>query len=87
MKTSELIEALKISLKENGDREVILAADSEGNSYSPMYSVWEGAYIAETTYSGEAYLDELTESDKEAGYTMEDVREDGVKAIFFTPTN
>jgi hypothetical protein len=85
MKTSELIEVLKKSLEEDGDRKIILSGDSEGNKYSPLSSYWTGAYIPETEYSGEAYLDSLTEADKESGYTQEDVRTDGILAIFFGP--
>lgn len=85
MKTSELIAILQKSLEEDGDRQIVLSSDSEGNSYSPLANYWTGSYIKQTGWSGDAYLDSLTEADKEEGYTQEDVRGDGELAIFFSP--
>lgn len=86
MKTSELISMLQKSLEEDGDRHVILfAIDNESNSYSPLADYWTGSYVKKTEWSGDAYLDKLTEIDKELGYTQEDVRENGELAIFLSP--
>lgn len=82
MTVKELIQMLK---DEDQDRIIILAKDSEGNNYSPISQYWAGNYIAETTWYGEAYLDQLTEEDIEDGYSEEDVKA-GQKALFLIPT-
>ena len=79
MKVKELIEELQ---KIDPEREIIMQSDSEGNNYSPLYSFWEGSFIE---YDREAWLDKLTEKDIKNGFTEEDVRRDGQKAIFLTP--
>lgn len=84
MTVRELIELLK---NEDPDRLVIMAKDSEGNSYSPLADMWSGAYVADTTWSGEVGLDELTEELRAQGYDEEDVSEDGVPALILCPTN
>ena len=83
MKIKELIKLLE---KEDPDRIVIMASDAEGNSYSPLSSVWTAAYKAENTWSGEVGLEILTEEDIKRGYSEEDVLK-GKKAIVFSPTN
>jgi hypothetical protein len=65
---------------------VVLAADSEGNSYSPLYTLWAGAYAADSTWSGQMGLAELTDEDRAQGYSHADVV-DGVPAVCLTPTN
>lgn len=50
MKVKQLIELLKHF---DGNLQVILAKDSEGNGYSPAYSVDVCGYAAENSYSGE----------------------------------
>ena len=84
MKVSELIEQLK---QVDPDREVVMASDAEGNSHSPLYSLWEGRYRAETTWNGEVGMESLTDEDCERGYTDEDVMDDGVPAVILCPTN
>jgi hypothetical protein len=85
MTVKELIKLLK---KEDPSALVIMSKDGEGNSYSPLSSFWSGGYLADTTWSGEAGLLELTEVDEVEGYTEEDVLEEGaVKAIIFCPVN
>ena len=37
------------------DRKVILSRDAEGNGYSPLADAGEAMYVADTTWSGEAY--------------------------------
>ena len=83
MTVAELIEKLK---DVDPDRIVIMASDAEGNDYSPLYSFWEGAYKAETTWYGEVGIEELTEEDWNKGYREEDVV-DGDKAIILCPVN
>jgi len=84
MKVSDLIEMLH---RHDPDREVILQKDAEGNDYSPLEELWIGAYRPETTWSGEAGLDELTDQDISDGYSKDDVIEDGQKALFLVPVN
>lgn len=78
---------LKAKLDElDDDRTVVLSSDPEGNKYSPLSDLWSGAYVA-SSWGGEAYLEELTEEDREAGYTEADVADDGEPALFLVPTN
>jgi hypothetical protein len=76
MTVKELIEQLQ---KEDPDRLVVLSSDSEGNSYSELYSLRTGAYS-----KGEVGLETLTEEDEEAGYGEEDVL-NGEPAIILHP--
>jgi len=90
MTVKELIKELEKI--ENKDRVVVMSKDGEGNSYSPLADFWEGAYEAETTYSGSAWLDKLTPEDMVGGYTEEDVRipednENVIYALVLCPTN
>ena len=41
--------------KHNPNRVVVMASDSEGNSYSPLSSVNPFRYLPDTTWSGEVY--------------------------------
>ena len=50
MKVKQLIELLKHF---DGNLQVILAKDGEGNGYSPAYSVDVCGYAAENSWSGE----------------------------------
>lgn len=84
MNVEELIVLLQ---KEDPKNLVVMAKDSEGNSYSPLSDHWVGGYRAETTYSGEVGYLELTPELKEAGYEEDDIVDDGVKAVIFCPTN
>jgi len=77
----DLIEELK---KVEQDRIVIMSSDPEGNNYSPIYCISKAAYNKEYREIG---MEELTEEDREQGYTEEDVMEDGKKAVVFYPSN
>jgi hypothetical protein len=66
MKVKELITLLS---KEDGDREVILQGDSEGNDFSPLSGMWRGRYHADDSSSGYPEADE----------------ENSVSALFLTP--
>ena len=68
-------------------RIVVMSRDAEGNGFSPLADVATGAYTPDTTWSGEVHLEELTDELREQGYTEEDVREDGQKAVVLWPTN
>ena len=83
MTVKELIVLLQ---EEDQDRIVVMSKDAEGNYYSPLDDMHACAYRAETTWYGEVGLEELTEEDKENGYTEEDVI-DGEKAIRLWPVN
>lgn len=84
MKVRDLIAALRQC---DEDSIVVMASDSEGNSYSPLAGVSTAKYRAETTWSGEVGLAELTDADREQGYSEEDVIEDGEFAVVLEPTN
>ena len=84
MKVGELVKQL---LKLDQERLVVLSSDEEGNNFSPLDdSISEGAYQADSTYSGQFGLEKLTKRDKEDGFEEEDVV-DGVKAICLYPIN
>jgi hypothetical protein len=64
MKVRELIALLSTA---EPDSEVILQRDSEGNGYSPLYSVDCGSvYVPETTYSGEVYSPDWSADEADA---------------------
>lgn len=84
MKVKKLIELLQ---KEDPNRIVICQKDPEGNGFSPLSDIWNGAYRAETTWYGEAGLEKFTEEDRKMGYTEEDILEDGKPALFLVPVN
>ena len=84
MKVTELIQQLILA---DPSAEVILSRDAEGNSHSPLSSVWAGRYLAESTYSGQVGLATLGEVDRAAGYSEDDVLLDGVSAVILGPTN
>jgi hypothetical protein len=84
MSVKELIEMLSAY---DGDRIVVMAKDSEGNSYSPLSGAWAGKYRAETTWFGDVGMEELDDEDRDQGYTDEDVMEDGELALILTPVN
>ena len=85
MKVSKLIELLQ---KEDPDRLVILQKDSEGNGYSSLSGVDTGAYVPDSTWSGEVHLEKLTPEREKAGYTEEDVAPPGFKkAVILFPVN
>ena len=70
------------------DRIVIMSKDAEGNSYSPLSSMRRGNYKAETTWSGEAGLEQgqLTPELEKQGFGEEDVI-DGVSSVTLYPIN
>jgi len=84
MTVKELIEQLE---KEDPTRLVVMSKDSEGNGFSPGYAVEACSYVADSTWSGEIGLEELTDKLREAGYSEEDVKEDGVPALCLWPVN
>jgi len=84
MTVKELIEELK---ELDGERIVVLSKDGEGNGFSPLADVECAAYTSENTWSGEVHIEELTPELIEQGYTEDDVREDGEKAVVLWPTN
>ncbi len=62
MKVKELIELLK---KEDQEREVIMSKDGEGNNFSPFADISRQTYEADSTWSGEIGVDELTDDDED----------------------
>jgi hypothetical protein len=83
MTVRELIEALA---DEDPNREVIMAKDGEGNSYSPLSSYWTGAYYADSTWSGKAGLEAITDEDREAGFDEADIVQ-GKPALILCPVS
>lgn len=72
------------------DSLVILAADAEGNNFSPVYDAYETGYVQVNNWAGETKLWELTDEDIANGYDVEDVcSPDGecVHAVVLWPTN
>lgn len=60
MTVKQLIEALK---KENQDALVVMAKDSEGNSYSPLHQAADCAYRSTKPWNGEIVDGEPSEKD------------------------
>ena len=79
MTKNELIDKL---LHINGNPLVILATDSEGNSFTDLVDVGLAAYDKDSNRIG---LFELTDEWKEFGFTDEDVLSDGEPVIVLWP--
>ncbi len=84
MKVRELIKKLEI---ENQEAIVIMSSDAEGNNYSPLSGVADGAYEPENDYRGEVGCLELTDELIDEGYDGEDILENGEIAVILYPTN
>jgi hypothetical protein len=87
MKVKDLIEQLK---DVDPDRTVIMSKDAEGNGYSPLYNMSEEIYCPDSTYSGEVYIEKLTDELRKLGYTDEDLAPEddrNLKALVLGPTN
>lgn len=83
------VKELKQALEGVDDsRIVIMSKDEEGNGFSPLAeaSTENDVYMADSTWSGEIALKELTPELKEQGYTEEDLG-DGEDCIVLWPTN
>lgn len=69
------------------DMPVVMSKDGEGDAHSPLDSVKEGMYLAETTWSGEHYM---TEEQRQGMSDPEDYNpapEEAVRAVFLWPVN
>lgn len=85
MQVKELIALLQ---EQKPEDLIILQKDSEGNGYSPLYGAEGCRYTADTTYSGETGLRELTDELRAQGYTEEDLAgDDAVDAVVLYPIN
>ena len=87
MKAKELIQKLSHC---DPDDIVIMSRDGEGNGFSPLSDVeTNNVYIADSTWSGEIKLKELTPELKKQGYDVEDTDESGqgVPCTVLWPTN
>ena len=81
MKVSELIEELKLF---DQDAKVIVSIDEEGNGFHELADInpdmrWSGEVDDSPRYP------ELTEELKNAGYTEEDVSDEGEKVVVLWP--
>lgn len=84
MRVKELIKLLR-AVDEN--RIVIMSKDGEGNAFSPLSSLDDkSTYLADSRYSGEIGIDELTSELKKQGYTEED-KITGKPALVLWPAN
>jgi len=82
MTVKELIEKLQ---QEDPNRLVVCQKDAEGNGYSPLDTCWTGAYRARSRGMLRAGLEKLTDANRKAGFTKEDVIRGGVPALFLMP--
>ncbi len=82
MKVRDLTERLT---KMDQDLEVIVQKDAEGNCFSPLVDLNEGAYLPVTKWYGEAALQMHTEPDQGKGYTGGNSVEKRQKAVFLQP--
>ena len=76
---------IKLLSKADPHRQVILASDSEGNSYSPLATISEGAYKPSSKWAGEVGLDVLDQEAIELGHTEDDVLVGGKPALILYP--
>lgn len=82
------VRELKELLNNYNDNDlVIIQKDEEGNGFSPLYEILDVKYVADTEWSGEVFLRELTQELREIGFTEEDVSESGEDAIVLVPIN
>lgn len=84
MKVSELIVHLE-RLDQNAV--IILQKDAEGNGYSPLSGLEDAGYTAESTWSGVVRPRALTKELEEAGFSEEDIEEDGEPCVVLWPVN
>jgi hypothetical protein len=86
MTVRELIERLQ---QENPDDMVVMSKDAEGNHHSPLETVSQCVYVAETTWFGETYPRELTDDDRADGWSDDDLYDgdNGVNAVHLWPVN
>jgi len=78
MKAKQLIKILQ----EDPEREIVIAADSEGNFFDTVTCVEKYKYSKRDQEIG---MEELTQDDIDAGYTKEDLMKGGVKAFVLWP--
>lgn len=84
MKVKELIEKLQ---KCDPESLVVMSEDGEGNGFSPLSDVDDSHnYAADSTWSGEIGLRELTPRLEDSGFTEEDLL-DGEKCVVLWPVN
>jgi hypothetical protein len=73
------------------DRLVVLEKDAEGNGYSPLASAGEALYVADSTWSGEAYptAEDVAEWVADGHGSADDwtVPDDGERVIVLGPVN
>ena len=71
----------KLLSKEQGDRRIILASDSEGNSFSPLETISQGAY----KHPNEIGLEVLDEEAIALGHIEDHVLVGGKPALILYP--
>ena len=87
MKVKELIEILQ---KQDQDREVIMAGDSEFEICSPFKTVQKMGYVKERYFSGSCYYEYLTDQQVADGVSEElaiQSQDDFVRCLLLLPEN
>jgi hypothetical protein len=74
------------------DMPVVMAADAEGNSHSPLECAEQAMYVAETTWSGDVYCtnEELAQkmAEPNSPWTADDAApDDAVRVLLLGPVN
>jgi len=86
MTVGQLVEALKDYPL---DAPVIVSRDAEGNTNSPLASLWGGVYLPLDPYQGETYVARALDDElRGEGYAEEDCYDGpgGVDAVILVPT-
>ncbi len=87
MTVGELISELQSMPSE---RMVVMQKDAEGNGYSPLRGADTDdvlVYLADSTWSGDVGISEVTPEYEREGYHAEDIIEDGVPCVVLFPIN
>jgi hypothetical protein len=80
-------EFIEILSKFEQDRIVIVSTDVGNGRASPLDTIERSAYVPETEWCGDLFLEELTPDDIKNGYCDEDLApEDAEKAIVLWPS-
>jgi hypothetical protein len=84
MKIKDLIKELS---ELNQELEIIVSRDAEGNGYSPMYSFYQAKYHPNNDWSGEIIDVELNSNDKEYLEYADEIKDECIDCVVFTPSN
>lgn len=68
-------------------RVLVMAKDAEGNGFSPLGGLWEGAYKPDSTWSGQVGFESPASAVANGYDAFEDVLEGGQPCVVLTPVN